>query len=126
MNIPIEIITILTILLTLLVWAAWFRWSSNKLIKEYSPEKDVGRPGGINIQKNGKGKRNKEPRIDSDEGREDSDVGGRDSEGEVGTELIPRPTEPAERTILQTATARLSDKNRQRLRGVFDKSRRRR
>jgi len=51
MNIPIEIITILTILLTLLVWAAWFRWSSNKLIKEYSPEEDVGRPGGINIQK---------------------------------------------------------------------------
>jgi len=105
MNIPIEIIIILTILLVLLIWAVWFRLSSKRLKKNYSPEND-------------KGRRKKEPRIDSDDGRGDSEV-------EVGEQPIPRPSELAEPTILQTATARLSDKNRKRLRGIFGKSRRR-
>jgi len=118
MNIAIEVLVIMIILLILLVWAIWFKWSSKRLSKKYNPLKNLAKKGKIDILENDKGRRKEEPRIDSDDGRRDSEV-------EVGEQLIPRPTELAEPTILQTATARLSDKNRQRLRGVFGKSRRR-
>ena len=103
MNIPIELIIILAIFLIFLIWSVWFRLSKRRLIKNYNPEKD-------------KGRKRKEPSAIGD-GRGEPEV-------EDGEQLIPRPPELTERTILPTTSSGLPDKNRQRLRGIFGKRRR--
>jgi len=116
MNIPIEVLMIGIILLIVLIWTVWFNISGKRAIKKYTPDKNKSRPGGIDISKNDKGRK-----------QETSIVVGRREDGEdgVGESDNAEPIGFAGPDILETAGSLLSDTNRQRLRGIFGKRSRR-